>query len=180
MSAVGPTGPPGSSDAFSSLDPQTQQKIRELVMAIISKYDKDGDGKLTREEWPSQGRWGTFDEANRFGGNVVDREELRVHLADLAKRQALSFDLPDGQGGAKPVPRKSGRFLTAKERLPQNLPEWFLQKDVDGDGQVTMAEFATEWTRERAREFDRYDLNHDGIITAAECLKAEKQAAASR
>jgi hypothetical protein len=67
---------------------------------------------------------------------------------------------------------KSGRFLTPKERLAKGLPEWFLEKDRDGDGQVSMAEFADEWTADVTAEFDRYDLNHDGIITAAECLKA--------
>jgi hypothetical protein len=68
---------------------------------------------------------------------------------------------------------RSGRFLTPTERLPKGLPAWFLAKDVRGNGQLTMAEFATEWTPEAAAEFNRYDLNHDGIITAAEVLKVE-------
>ena len=75
---------------------------------------------------------------------------------------------------AKPAPRKPGRFLTARERLPKGLPDWFLEKDVNGDGQVTMAEFTDNWTPDKVAEFARYDLNHDGIITAAECLKVEK------
>ena len=75
---------------------------------------------------------------------------------------------------AKPAPRKLGRFKTARERLPPGLPDWFLEKDVHGDGQVTMAEFTDNWTPEKVAEFARYDLNHDGIITAAECLKVEK------
>jgi Ca2+-binding EF-hand superfamily protein len=74
-----------------------------------------------------------------------------------------------------PPPRGSGRFRTPKERLPAGLPEWFRRLDMDGDGQVTMAEFAREWNPEKMAEFDRLDLNHDGIITAAECLKAEKR-----
>lgn len=69
------------------------------------------------------------------------------------------------------VPRKPARFLTAWERLPKDLPDWFYDKDADGDGQVTMAEFSSHWTPETATEFNRYDLNRDGIITAAECLK---------
>ena len=81
---------------------------------------------------------------------------------------------------AKPSPRKSGRFLTPKERLAKGLPDWFLQKDADGDGQVMMAEFAKDWTPEMAAEFNRFDLNHDGIVTAAECLKAAKAKATSR
>lgn len=80
----------------------------------------------------------------------------------------------------KVIVRKSGRFLSPKERLPQGLPDWFLQKDADGDGQVSMAEFAREWTPDKAREFDSYDLNHDGMITAAECLKRDKPVASIR
>jgi hypothetical protein len=70
--------------------------------------------------------------------------------------------------------RKSGRFLTAAERLPEGLPDWFTEKDEDGDGQVSMAEFATDWTPQKAAEFARYDLNGDGLITAQECLKVVK------
>ncbi len=69
---------------------------------------------------------------------------------------------------------KSGRFLTAKERLPPGLPDWFLQK-ADSDGQVSMAEFTSHWTPEKVREFESYDRNHDGFITAAECLQTEKE-----
>jgi hypothetical protein len=68
---------------------------------------------------------------------------------------------------------KSGRFLTPHERLPSGLPDWFREKDVNGDGQVDMSEYASEWTPALVEEFNRYDLNHDGVITAAECLKAE-------
>ncbi|MGO9798546.1 MAG: hypothetical protein ACLPQ0_03705 [Candidatus Binatus sp.] len=50
--------------------------------------------------------------------------------------------------------RQPGRFLTPAERLPKGLPQWFLDKDRNGNGQITMAEFATDWTPEAAAEFD--------------------------
>lgn len=81
---------------------------------------------------------------------------------------------------AKLAPRKPGRFLTARERLPKGLPDWFLEKDMHGDGQITMAEFTDNWTPDKVAEFARYDLNHDGIITAAECLKVEKAKASGK
>jgi hypothetical protein len=68
---------------------------------------------------------------------------------------------------------KSGRFLTPHERLSKGMPEWFREKDGNHDGQVDMAEYASEWTADLVEEFNRYDLNHDGIITPDECLKAE-------
>lgn len=87
---------------------------------------------------------------------------------------ATASATPDSSADApKRTGPKSGRFLTAHERLPKDLPDWFREKDVNGDGQVDMAEFASEWTPALIEEFNRYDLNHDGVITAAECLKVE-------
>ncbi len=63
--------------------------------------------------------------------------------------------------------------------MPKGLPDWFLAK-ANADGQITMAEFTTNWTPDEVARFARYDLNHDGIITAAECLKVEKGVAAPR
>jgi hypothetical protein len=68
--------------------------------------------------------------------------------------------------------RRSYRFLTPAERLPEGLPEWFLPKDRNLDGQVAMSEFETDWTEDRLAEYGRHDLNQDGVITPAECLKA--------
>ncbi len=46
-----------------------------------------------------------------------------------------------------------------------------------------MAEYMEQFGRDSSPEeavaqFNKYDLNHDGIITAAECLKVEKQGGA--
>ncbi len=51
------------------------------------------------------------------------------------------------------------------------MPQWFIDKDRNGDGQITMAQYATNWTPALVAEFNKYDLNHDGIITAEEVLK---------
>jgi hypothetical protein len=72
--------------------------------------------------------------------------------------------------------RRSYRFYSALERLPEGLPGWFARNDQDGDGQVMMFEFSTIWTDEKAAEFVRYDANGDGVITPKECLAAESQA----
>lgn len=69
---------------------------------------------------------------------------------------------------------KTYRFLLPGERLPNGLPSWFIEKDVNHDGQVTMAEYSSNWTDEVAAEFARYDLNNDGVITAEECLRVER------
>jgi hypothetical protein len=86
---------------------------------------------------------------------------------------AASDSSDESSDSPKRTGPKSGRFLTAKERLPKGLPEWFGEKDANGDGQVDMTEYARRWTPNLVEEFNRYDLNRDGVVTAAECLKTE-------
>ncbi|MBX7075651.1 MAG: hypothetical protein K1X71_21120, partial [Pirellulales bacterium] len=64
-------------------------------------------------------------------------------------------------------PPKPKRFVLSPERQPQGAPDWFLQADEDGDGQVLLAELAAV-SPELVSQFPRFDLNNDGVITAAE------------
>jgi Ca2+-binding EF-hand superfamily protein len=82
---------------------------------------------------------------------------------------------PATAAGPTNVLRRSYHFLSPSERLPSGLPEWFRRKDVNGDGQVTMAEFSDTWNDAVAAEFAKYDLNGDGVITAQECLEAQRK-----
>jgi hypothetical protein len=70
--------------------------------------------------------------------------------------------------GEKP---RSYRFRTRYDRLPKDCPVWFVEKDANYDGQVMMAEFASKWSDAAAAEFQKHDLNGDGIVTVEECLK---------
>ena len=74
----------------------------------------------------------------------------------------------------EPPKAKPGRFLTARERLPKDIPNWFLDLDETEEGQIYMYEWADEWTIELIKEFQHYDLNNDGIITAQEVMKVTK------
>jgi hypothetical protein len=75
--------------------------------------------------------------------------------------------------------RKSYRFLSAKERLPAGLPDWFTTRDANGDGQLSMAEYAGSWSDGTIQEFGNFDLNADGIVTAKECIKAASSGGAA-
>ena len=172
----GKTAPSSGSSAASASKPSDTSmdaRIRELASTLIRKYDRDNKGKLSRENWPG-GKWGTFDEVNRRGGKYVAVDDLVPYLSELQRRGRLSQEL-NGPGGSDSIfARSSSRSLTLRERLPKGLPDWFYMKDLDGDGQITMAEFTTEWTPDKLARFERYDLNHDGVITAEECLEVEK------
>ena len=71
----------------------------------------------------------------------------------LRQRIVHNFDYRD---------KKSYRALTATERLPKDLPEWFARNDANADGQVAMAEFSASWSNSTADEFAQFDLNRDG------------------
>ncbi|MGQ9576396.1 MAG: hypothetical protein ACUVUC_13865 [Thermoguttaceae bacterium] len=49
---------------------------------------------------------------------------------------------------------------------------WFIQRDANQDGQVSMAEYASRWTESLVAEFNRFDANRDGLIEPKECLAA--------
>ena len=78
-----------------------------------------------------------------------------------------------GLKGGRLVPRK---FFVSPRSLPPGVPQWFLLRDADGDGQVSMAEFAPTPSPADLLEFARYDTNHDGVITAEEALGLNKPA----
>ncbi len=69
--------------------------------------------------------------------------------------------------------KRGFRLPTAQERLPLGLPPWFRERDLNQDGQLTMAEYCEgEPSNAKAAEFAKWDLNNDGIITPDEVLKA--------
>ncbi len=69
-------------------------------------------------------------------------------------------------------PRRDTKFYISPKRLPPGLPDWFVGRDADGDGQLTLAEFAPRPTPAQLAEFARMDANRDGLVTARECQRA--------
>jgi Ca2+-binding EF-hand superfamily protein len=88
--------------------------------------------------------------------------------SDTAKRVLTGTAGGLASGSKDGDKRRSYRFTPANERLPSGLPSWFKDKDKNGDGQVEMSEYARSWSNSTAADFQRYDLNGDGVITAKE------------
>lgn len=192
-------------------DPRaTPTKIIRYAQALLSNYDADADGRLSKDEWTKMR--GDPQQIDRNGDAIVALEELIQHIVQhgarrkirlmtplarsdeplppllnptTAARPADAASAPDGQPnseGSPPAdvpasgsdPRRSMKFYMPAARLPQGLPPWFLDRDADGDGQLTMAEFAPQATASQIGEFARYDLDADGLLTAQEYLRAVK------
>jgi hypothetical protein len=151
------------------------------------KGDKNGDGQITLDEMSERlGEWRpSGSSSTSSGGSSTSGSSSSGGSSEQTSQQAGwrggrgDFGARGrGRGGfgsrdmsaSRPSTTASGqqyRFLTPKERLPS-----FFSSDRDGDGQVSMAEYTRTWDEAKLAEFNRWDLNRDGVITPAETRRA--------
>ena len=153
---------------------------REAVLdAIFRKMDKNNDGTLSADEVPEnmQREREKYDkngdgfidlmEFKTFANEVRPPKEPEPMRGDSGKQRT---DTPDQKKPEAPVEEvKSTIYRVGK--LPKDLPEWFIRLDKAGDvdGQVGLWEARNE--KSVLDEFNKYDLNGDGLITAEEYLR---------
>jgi len=159
---------------------------------LIQRYDLNHDGVLEQNEWCKMQGQPDVADADRDGKITLD--EWCAHIMDFGRGRRLSLLTSDagGDAAAKPVaakesgasppsgsafvqppsgtPSRTTTFHVPKSRLPAGLPDWFLQRDLNGDGQVSLAEYAPNATPADVEQFSRYDRNGDGLITVRELL----------
>lgn len=128
-------------------------------------FDRNRDGKLSVDELAVR-------YARRREGREEAKKETRTETRSRDSRG--SVEIPDVFGGRQSFRIEGGR------RVPEGLPGFFKDKDADGDGQVSMAEFASDWSDEVVKEFFDSDFNRDGRITAEEALRAIEEGPASK
>lgn len=135
----GPGGRPGGGP------PSGEQFVKHIM-----GFDKDGDGKVTKEELPEpMQRMLQRGDTNEDG--AIDREEAEKLVEQLER---FRRDRPQGgPGGAGFVER-------------------MMNLDRDGDGKVTQDEMP-DWMR--ARVLERADTNGDGAIDQEEAEKMADQ-----
>ncbi len=139
--------PPGSGGAGPAAPGGPGARGGELRRRF-KEMDKDGDGKLTREEWA--GDPAGFDRYDRNKDGVLDAQDLPP---------------PGGAGGPGMPPGGKGQ-PGGRPDLEQIKARW-KSMDKDGDGKVAKDEYAGELP------FDRLDADKDGFLTEAD-LKAFK------
>lgn len=153
-------------------------QLKRYAKSLLVQYDKNKSGQLEKEEW-SRMR-GNPEQADRNRDEILSVNELAQHLStygnrrDGKARSDSGTKRPSAWGSrAMRRPGDLTRFLHPHERLPKGLPEWFVRKDANGDGQISMAEFSTSWTAGKRHEFNEADINRDGFIVPGESLQAQ-------
>jgi hypothetical protein len=70
-------------------------------------------------------------------------------------------------------PDEEKQFAMRYGHLPDGLPSWFEEYDLDKDGQVALWEWR-KFPGNTIADFKLWDLNDDGVITADEVIRGEK------
>jgi len=200
----------GPTDAATAPAIELSAKVLRYAEHVLRTYDRNGSGRLEAAEWAAMR--GDPREADANGDQVLTMEELASRAAAYGRSRRPRLIVDDarkaagetpaangapapesGASGAAPAPnnaqaeqaRRGRKFYVAPSRLPQGLPEWFVERDRDGDGQLTVAEYSPGALRGEIAEFNSLDRNGDGLLTAEEYVRsasarpAEKPAASA-
>lgn len=166
--------------------PPLDDRIRQYAQSLVRQYDTNHNGVLERDEWKNMS--GDWQAADTNGDGILTVDEIANYLTRRSRKggygaagsaatasppstwKSYAADAARGRASSTDPLHRGARFLTPAERLPKGLPDWFLAKDTNGDGQISMSEFSQSWNEATAKEFSSYDLNGDGVITAEEVM----------
>lgn len=174
-------------------------KLLRYAERIVHQYDVDKSGELGPDEWKAMHGEPALADLNHDGKITVT--EFAQHVADFGAGRAIRLaanqgsplspeaDAGPGPGGtgiagtntetaeaeaAAAMNRDPRRSLKYFATLPAGIPAWFVERDADGDSQLTLAEYSPKLMKNDIADFNRFDANHDGLLTPQEFLRAEK------
>jgi collagen type III alpha len=138
-----------------------------FVEGMIQRADKDGDGKLSKDEVPELLR-SRFDDMDGNKDGYLDKEELAKSGERLRERMREQGGAPPGFGGrpgagAPGRPGGDANLGANRERVATMLRE----HDKDADGRISAKEFGED----RAEQFKQIDANADGFLTPDEVAR---------
>jgi EF hand domain-containing protein len=165
--------------------PSASAKATRYAKRLLAKYDTDQSGHLSKEEWSKM--HGRPERIDRNQDSKVTLHELLLRIVEYghsrslvtpSTSQALPLVADPANDKADPVtgdPSKaSAMFHVPGQSQPAGLPSWFRQQDRNGDGQLSLAEYAPTSSQEAVANFERLDSNRDGLLTPRECVQPTK------
>jgi Ca2+-binding EF-hand superfamily protein len=137
--------------------------FQALLRERLKSMDKDGDGKVTREEF--QGQPELFDRLDVNKDGVLSAADNPATAPGAATEPAKTEAKKKGEAAKTDAPKPGAGQFGPRLR----------EMDKDGDGKITREEFQGP-----EANFDRIDLNKDGVLTPGEVVRAAAAAAAKR
>jgi Ca2+-binding EF-hand superfamily protein len=146
--------------------PQQQRKqYADYAAGMISRYDKDKDGRLNKAEWKGIRRKPSGTDKN--GDGFVDKNEYAQAL--------MKESQPQSQGGGREVQKRSvASPVNRVSRGGVAVPADMSKLDANEDAQVQMHEFSGDWSESVLEDFYAIDVNRDGVITIREWQQRSK------
>lgn len=122
-------------------------QIDELTTQTMALYDRNRNKRIEKSEFQGLSEFGDLTKADADNDGAIASSEVSAWLSDLLASQ--------------PTPKP-----------PDNAPPWFHAADFDADGQVHLSEYRRLSAQDVFTDFDRYDRNADGFVTAVEATSS--------
>ncbi len=121
--------------------------------ALFARFDKNNDGKLTKDEIPEEFKERMAQAFERLGTNEITREQFQ----EMSRRMMAQGGNPPGNPPGQP-PREGGEGR-------RMLPTFIRLLDTDNDGRLSKAELA-----KATDKFAELDENGDGQLDPRELM----------
>lgn len=144
---------------------EERKKYAAYAKSLIENYDKDGDGNLSQTEVKSMRRPPAGADAD--GNGYVTETELVDSLSGANKSNAGKPQAGNVKSKAHVASNARARNSVQQARNNRGSAS-FGGLDKNGNNQVEMHEFASEWNDQKAEEYFKKDKNRDGVITSRE------------
>ena len=137
--------------------------MKPSISGLFDRFDKNKDGKLTKDEVPAM-LWEHLSKADANKDGAVTKEELEAYHKKM--REEFQQQMK-GFGGSHAGPPHGG----PQGFKPPSVDELFERFDKNKDGKLTKDEVpAMLW-----EHLSKADANKDGAVTKEELQAARKQ-----
>lgn len=156
-----------SSRSSSSKSSDSAEKYEKYADSLVSQYDEDKDGKLSKTEIKKMRRPPAGADADKDG--FITKSELLASLSGDSKSSSGSdsSSSSDKEEKRSRGSARSGGSVRSYSKKGGSSSS-FEKLDANADQHVQMHEFSGKWDDDKVNEFYEKDKNGDGVITLRE------------